>query len=266
MKDIFIDLKNTYKNNIGKFYVGLIFLIIFSYMCLIILNTFKPEEAIRQTMDSGERISFEGEELTYIESIYNPNENELEILFGINSVGSLFSDKNLKAKAVIQKDRTKNKEVTVKKVNPQIISMKIKDVPSNYLLARLTTSFKKVGSDSSKENVSYISHESISDKKFSEKDYLEYAISFKSSFVESEIENLNQKLIQLDEEIKSKEENISELKSSDSLLTEQEKNKVDTQIETFTKQIDLIEDQKKKIKNEIQERERQLDEYKGGNS
>ena len=262
MKEIFIDLKNAYKNNIGKFYVALIFLIIFLYLCLILLNTFKPEEAIRKTIDSGERISFEGEELTYIESIYYPNKKELEVLFGINSVGSLFSEKNLKAKALIQKDRTKNKEVEVEKINPQIISMKIKDVPKDYLLTRLTIGFKKVGSETQKENVSYVSHEKELQNYLTENDYLDYAINFRSSFVETEIDVLNEKINQLDEDIKSKEEDISELKNTDSLLTDEEKNKVESQIELFTKQISLMEDEKQKTKNEIDEREQQLNEYK----
>lgn len=262
MKEIFIDLKNAYKNNIGKFYVALIFLIIFLYLCLILLNTFRPEEAIRKTIDGGERISFEGEELTYIETIYYPKEEELEILFGINSASSLFSEKNLKAKSIIQKNRTKNKEVKIEKINPQIISMKIKDVPKDYLLARLTIAFKKVGSESQKENVTYVSHEKELQKKLADKDYLDYAINFRSSFVESEIDVLNEKINQLDEEINAKKEDISELKNTDSLLTDEEKNKVESQIELFTKQISLMEDEKQKTKNEIDEREQQLNEYK----
>src|SRR5699024_2739031 len=116
-----------------------------------------------ETIETNERVHLEQESLTYIESIYNENKKELLIVFGINSVQSLFSDNNLKVEAKMQSERNESYEVKVEKQNPQILTMKIERVDKDYLLARLKMSYKKVGMESISEAITYVSHDKEGD-------------------------------------------------------------------------------------------------------
>ncbi|RXY94810.1 hypothetical protein DD607_05085 [Salmonella sp. 3DZ2-4SM] len=260
-----MDIKNSFRNNRGKFYVLFGLLIGLCYLSIILYSVIKPEEKIRETIETNERVHLEQESLTYIESIYNESKKELLIVFGINSVQSLFSDNNLKVEAKMQSERNESHEVKVEKQNPQILTMKIERVDKDYLLARLKMSYKKVGMESISEAITYVSHDKEGDTQLTENDFLNYAIAFKGDFIEQEITLLEERIAAIDQDILEKENSIEELTSDDSLLTDEEKTEINSKIEMFNKQIDAANEEKATVKSEIQQRKEQLKVFNNDN-
>lgn len=260
LKNLLIDFQNYIKNNRATFYWILILVIGGIYFSLFAYSTLKPETATRDGAENGENVTLNSQDLTYLNSYYNETLHELEVHFGINSIQSLFSENNLEAKMISQTDISKEFAGVVKKQTPQIITMKFSDVPADYIIAKLTIKYQQPNSDESQTAELYVSHNELIQNNFTDNDYTNISVDFKSSFLVAEIESLNTTLIELENHKTSLEQDIGTLESEDDLLTESEKENIESQIETMESQIETTNENITEIENEIGERQEQKQE------
>lgn len=241
-------------------YWALIVLVGGMYFALFAYSTIKPDTEAREGVDSGEVITLNSKGLTYINSYYNTTSNELEIHFGINNIQSLFSEENLEAKMIAQKDMNIVYDATVKKETPQLISMKFSDVPEDYLVGKLTVKHQSQNSEESQSAEIYFNHEKEIQRSFDEADYKTISIEFKSRFLDAEINSLNKNLETLEESKVVMENDIETLNAEDDLLTDDEKENIKLQIEALESQIKTTSENIEAVKKDIAERQKQKQE------
>lgn len=257
MKNLFIDLKNYFKNNRTIFYWVLLIVVIGVYVTLFVFSSLKPETTDRETASEGDVMNLNNQQLTYLGSYYYPLTEEIEVHFGINNIQSLFSENNLNAKAIVQQNINNQLDVEVERQTSQLITMTIKNVPEDYLVSRLTINYAPDESDNSQSAELYITHNEERDNYFSDSEYDQISGDFKGSFLVSEIENLNEEIDTLNNRKEVLTNDIATLESDDALLTEAERESVNNQIENIKGQIESIDEQIEEVKNEIAEREKQ---------
>lgn len=257
MKNLFIDLKNYFKNNRTIFYWVLLIVVVGVYVSLFVFSSLKPETTNRDTASEGDVINLNNQQLTYLGSYYYPLTEEIEVQFGINNIQSLFSENNLNARAIIQQNINNQLDVDVERQTSQLITMTIKNVPENYLVSRLTINYAPDDTDNAQSSELYIAHDEERNNYFSHTEYDEISGEFKKSFLVAEIEKLNEEIETLNNRKEILTNDIATLESDDALLTETERSGVNNQIENIKGQIESIDEEIENLKVEIAEREKQ---------
>lgn len=257
---MFIDLKQKFKDNQTIIYWVMLLAFFIINFCLIGYSQIKEESLKHEPTKLNTELSLNGEKIMLLDTFYNQRKEQLEIILGVNNVKSVFDETYLKGEYVLQNDLKKKNDILIKKVNPQIISIKLNKVPKNYKLTKFTLMFKDDNTDLYDKVDMYITHNKEVSSKLSESEYKKLAIDFKKLFVENQIKKLNKQLSDVNDKLDKIRYNKKSLKSDDALLTDDEKEDVKNTIETYENQEKNIAEQIKKIRKEISEREQQLDE------
>ncbi|UJS28992.1 DUF3450 domain-containing protein (plasmid) [Macrococcoides canis] len=260
MKETLIDIKQKLEDNRTMLYWIILLVFFITNFTFIAYSKLKAEELKHEPTKINTELSLNGEKIMLLNTFYNQKKEQLEIILGVNNVKSVFDETYLKGEYVLQNDLKKKKDVVIKKVNPQIISIKLNKIPKNYMLTKFTLMFKDDNTDLYDKVDMYVKHDKEVSSKLSESDYKNLAINFKKLFVENEIKKLNKQLSDVNDKLDKINYNKKSLKSDDALLTEDEKEDVKNTIETYENQEKNIAEQIKKIRKEISEREQQLDE------
>ncbi|MGV2929304.1 hypothetical protein RW115_11955 [Macrococcus capreoli] len=260
MKDFWIDLKQKIKNNRTIFYWILVLIFLATNISFVCYSKFKGDTLKHPATEINTEIPLGDEKLTLLKSFYNKNEKQIEVVLGFSNVKSVFNEKYLKGQFILQNNLKKNNNVKIKKENPQIISVKLNNIDEDYLLAKLSLSYKNDTTDMAEKADIFIQHKELLNRPLTEKDYDKYAIDFKKSFVKNEIVKMENEIKKSqDKEIQLKND-IESLKENNKLLTEDEKKSLKSTVEGMEKQIVNLREERKKIKEELTSREVQLDE------